>query len=120
MAVCSAIFGFASHVCTQLAAPSCMVKRIGWLTDVLTDAHHMCVCVRMSFVDLAGSERTAKTTMDNVRVKESGNINKSLMTLRNCISTVRYNNSHRYSNLYDSVVQHDNVELEVSQLVTRT
>jgi kinesin family protein 20 len=50
---------------------------------------------QMSFVDLAGSERMAKRTVNNTRLKESGNINKSLMTLKNCIATVRYNNTHK-------------------------
>ncbi|XP_062518729.1 kinesin-like protein KIF20A isoform X2 [Corticium candelabrum] len=50
---------------------------------------------RISFVDLAGSERTPKISVAKTRVKESGNINKSLLTLKNCITTIRYNNNHR-------------------------
>eukprot|EP00127_Corallochytrium_limacisporum_P005309 Clim_evm40s202 gene=Clim_evmTU40s202 len=36
---------------------------------------------RVSLVDLAGSERVSKTGAEGVRLKESGNINKSLSTL---------------------------------------
>ena len=39
----------------------------------------------ISFVDLAGSERTNKTKTDGQMLVESNNINKSLLTLGNCI-----------------------------------
>ncbi|PKI84137.1 hypothetical protein MVES_002007 [Malassezia vespertilionis] len=47
---------------------------------------------RLSIVDLAGSERVANT--DNaigLRLKEAGNINKSLMCLGQCLETMRKN-----------------------------
>eukprot|EP00730_Choanoeca_flexa_P017017 TRINITY_DN8139_c0_g1_i7.p1 TRINITY_DN8139_c0_g1~~TRINITY_DN8139_c0_g1_i7.p1 ORF type:complete len:745 (+),score=151.60 TRINITY_DN8139_c0_g1_i7:158-2392(+) len=40
----------------------------------------------ISFVDLAGSERTDRTKTDGHMLQESNNINKSLLTLGNCIS----------------------------------
>ena len=42
-------------------------------------------------VDLAGSERTKRTKNTGNRLKEAGNINSSLMALRNCIETLREN-----------------------------
>eukprot|EP00045_Choanoeca_perplexa_P005564 m.46969 g.46969 ORF g.46969 m.46969 type:complete len:743 (+) comp13187_c0_seq1:165-2393(+) len=42
----------------------------------------------ISFVDLAGSERTNKTKTDGQMLVESNNINKSLLTLGNCISSL--------------------------------
>jgi hypothetical protein len=40
----------------------------------------------ISFVDLAGSERVERTRSDGATLVESNNINKSLLTLGNCIS----------------------------------
>ncbi|XP_058840978.1 kinesin-like protein KIF20B isoform X2 [Acipenser ruthenus] len=44
-----------------------------------------------SLCDLAGSERCAKTQNKGDRLKESGNINTSLMTLGKCINALRHN-----------------------------
>lgn len=47
---------------------------------------------RMSIVDLAGSERVANTEVPSgPRLKEAGNINKSLMCLGQCLETMRKN-----------------------------
>ena len=46
---------------------------------------------QLSLVDLAGSERTSRTGGTGERLKEAGNINQSLMTLRTCIETLREN-----------------------------
>jgi kinesin family member 23 len=46
---------------------------------------------QLSMVDLAGSERTKRTKNTGNRLKEAGNINSSLMALRNCIETLREN-----------------------------
>ena len=42
-------------------------------------------------VDLAGSERTSRTKSAGDRLREAGNINKALMTLRTCMETLRDN-----------------------------
>ena len=42
----------------------------------------------MSLVDLAGSERVSKTCASGDRLKEGGNINKSLTTLGLVISAL--------------------------------
>ena len=43
----------------------------------------------ISFVDLAGSERTHRTKSEGQTLVETNNINKSLLTLGNCIRFVR-------------------------------
>lgn len=46
---------------------------------------------QLSLVDLAGSERTNRTKNTGQRLREAGNINKSLMTLRTCLEVLREN-----------------------------
>lgn len=46
---------------------------------------------QLSLVDLAGSERTNRTNNTGQRLREAGNINNSLMTLRQCLETLRRN-----------------------------
>uniref|UniRef100_A0A1B0CZ59 Kinesin-like protein n=1 Tax=Phlebotomus papatasi TaxID=29031 RepID=A0A1B0CZ59_PHLPP len=46
---------------------------------------------QLSLVDLAGSERTNRTKNTGQRLKEAGNINNSLMTLRTCLEILREN-----------------------------
>ncbi|XP_011505660.1 PREDICTED: kinesin-like protein KIF23 [Ceratosolen solmsi marchali] len=46
---------------------------------------------QLSLVDLAGSERTNRTKNTGQRLREAGNINNSLMTLRSCLEILREN-----------------------------
>ncbi|KAI0823088.1 P-loop containing nucleoside triphosphate hydrolase protein [Trametes gibbosa] len=46
---------------------------------------------RLTLVDLAGSERTKHTQTSGERLREAGNINKSLMVLGQCMETLRSN-----------------------------
>ncbi|CAD7081536.1 unnamed protein product [Hermetia illucens] len=46
---------------------------------------------QLSLVDLAGSERTNRTKNSGQRLREAGNINNSLMTLRSCLEYLREN-----------------------------
>lgn len=46
---------------------------------------------KISIVDLAGSERYRNTLNSGQRLKEAGNINKSLMVLGQCMETLRLN-----------------------------
>ncbi|XP_069079032.1 kinesin-like protein KIF23 isoform X2 [Pleurodeles waltl] len=46
---------------------------------------------QLSLVDLAGSERTNRTKAEGNRLREAGNINQSLMTLRTCLEVLREN-----------------------------
>ena len=46
---------------------------------------------QLSLVDLAGSERMGRTGAGGERLREAGNINSSLMTLRRCLEQLREN-----------------------------
>lgn len=54
---------------------------------------------QLSLVDLAGSERTNRTKNTGQRLREAGNINKSLMTLRNCLEALRENQINGTNNM---------------------
>ncbi|XP_023220429.1 kinesin-like protein KIF23 [Centruroides sculpturatus] len=56
----------------------------------LTDRNQTIVS-QLSLVDLAGSERTVRTRNTGDRLREAGNINTSLMALRECIEILREN-----------------------------
>ncbi|XP_011880524.1 PREDICTED: kinesin-like protein KIF23 [Vollenhovia emeryi] len=59
---------------------------------VMQDKRVVCVS-QLSLVDLAGSERTNRTKNTGQRLREAGNINNSLMTLRSCLEILRENQS---------------------------
>lgn len=59
---------------------------------VLQDKQNITVS-QLSLVDLAGSERTNRTKNTGARLREAGNINNSLMTLRTCLEMLRENQS---------------------------
>ncbi|XP_033963150.1 kinesin-like protein KIF23 isoform X3 [Pseudochaenichthys georgianus] len=46
---------------------------------------------QLCLVDLAGSERNSRTRAEGSRLREAGNINQSLMTLRTCMEVLREN-----------------------------
>jgi kinesin family protein 23 len=53
------------------------------------------VCIsQLSLVDLAGSERSKRTHNSGDRLRETGKINNSLMTLRKCLEIMRENQLH--------------------------
>ena len=52
-----------------------------------------------NFCDLAGSERVKKTLNEGIRLKESTNINTSLMVLGKCLSQIRDNQKRKNSRL---------------------
>lgn len=54
---------------------------------------------RLTLVDLAGSERTKHTHTTGDRLKEAGNINKSLMVLGQCMEVLRSNQKKLASSL---------------------
>ena len=55
------------------------------------DATALANVSRLSIVDLAGSERSKNTDTRGDRLKEAGNINKSLMVLGQCLEVLRKN-----------------------------
>lgn len=58
--------------------------------EILQDKDKVLV-TQLCLVDLAGSERTNRTKNSGERLKEAGQINQSLMVLRNCIDILREN-----------------------------
>ncbi|TDL28755.1 kinesin-domain-containing protein [Rickenella mellea] len=54
---------------------------------------------RLSIVDLAGSERSKNTQNTGDRLKEAGNINKSLMVLGQCMEALRNNQKRQAASL---------------------
>ncbi|XP_061531951.1 kinesin-like protein KIF23 isoform X2 [Phycodurus eques] len=64
---------------------------------------------QLCLVDLAGSERTGRTGAEGTRIREAGNINQSLLTLRTCIEILRENQlcgTNRMVPYRDSKVTH--------------
>ncbi|KAF9426137.1 hypothetical protein BGZ94_006922 [Podila epigama] len=53
---------------------------------------------RLSFVDLAGSERIRNTHSSGQRLREAGDINKSLMVLGHCMEVLQTNQNQRPKN----------------------
>jgi kinesin family protein 23 len=66
-----------------------------------TGFHNMkAACIsQLSLVDLAGSERTNRTNNKGQRLRETGKINSSLMTLRRCLEVLRGNQLHGARNV---------------------
>ncbi|XP_053742508.1 kinesin-like protein KIF23 isoform X2 [Synchiropus splendidus] len=58
--------------------------------NILQDKNAVTVS-QLCLVDLAGSERTGRTGAEGTRIREAGNINQSLLTLRTCIEVLREN-----------------------------
>ncbi|KAG0718935.1 Kinesin-like protein KIF20A [Chionoecetes opilio] len=61
------------------------------------DNPHVARVSVLSLCDLAGAERAAKTSSSHDRLKESGNINTSLLTLSRCIEALRCNQAQKGS-----------------------
>uniref|UniRef100_A0A8C8FSA8 Kinesin-like protein n=1 Tax=Oncorhynchus tshawytscha TaxID=74940 RepID=A0A8C8FSA8_ONCTS len=75
---------------------------------ILQDKNQVTVS-QLCLVDLAGSERTSRTKAEGSRLREAGNINQSLMTLRTCIEVLRENQmcgTNRMVPYRDSKVTH--------------
>jgi len=64
--------------------------------DLTLDAAHLRVS-QLSIVDLAGVERTKRTQVTGQTMAEASNINKSLLTLRNCFDAMRHNQQAQQS-----------------------
>lgn len=60
-------------------------------SDEEVSPHSILHVSQLSLVDLAGSERTGRTGTTGDRLREAGNINNSLMGLRQCIDIMREN-----------------------------
>ncbi|XP_015434193.1 PREDICTED: kinesin-like protein KIF23 isoform X2 [Dufourea novaeangliae] len=76
--------------------------------QVIQDKRIICI-TQLSLVDLAGSERTNRTKNTGQRLREAGNINNSLMTLRSCLEILRENqtqNTNKMVPYRDSKLTH--------------
>ncbi|XP_053972696.1 kinesin-like protein KIF23 [Hylaeus volcanicus] len=76
--------------------------------QVVQDKRVICIS-QLSLVDLAGSERTNRSKNTGQRLREAGNINNSLMTLRTCLEILRENqtqNTNKIVPYRDSKVTH--------------
>ncbi|XP_049637648.1 kinesin-like protein KIF23 [Suncus etruscus] len=58
--------------------------------NVFQEKEHITIS-QLSLVDLAGSERPKRTKTEEIRLREAGHINQSLMTLRTCMEVLREN-----------------------------
>lgn len=75
---------------------SLKLVRIRWGCDRETsvtsnESGEKIVVSQLNLVDLAGGERTSRTKNTGQRLREAGNINNSLMTLRYCLEILREN-----------------------------
>ena len=61
---------------------------------------------QLNLVDLAGSENVSKTKCEGIRIKEGGNINKSLLALSNVINKLSQNNKN-FVNYRDNKLKFD-------------
>ncbi|KAM6497998.1 kinesin-like protein KIF23 [Amanita muscaria] len=66
---------------------------------------------RLTLVDLAGSERTKHTQTTGERLKEAGNINKSLMVLGQCMEVMR-NNQRKLASSLSQTLRMDTKEVK--------
>lgn len=65
-------------------------KRSSFLCVVFYLYIFFLLCIyRLALCDLAGSERSTKTQNEGERLKESGNINTSLLILGKCINALK-------------------------------
>ncbi|XP_043260428.1 kinesin-like protein KIF23 [Colletes gigas] len=76
--------------------------------QIVQDKRVICIS-QLSLVDLAGSERTNRSKNTGQRLREAGNINNSLMTLRTCLEILRENQTQNTTKIVpyrDSKVTH--------------
>ncbi|KAM6186106.1 kinesin-like protein KIF20B [Rhynchocyon petersi] len=68
--------------------------RILWIED--SDMPHVVRVSELTLCDLAGSERSMKTQNEGERLRETGNINTSLLTLGKCINVLKNNEKSKF------------------------
>lgn len=78
--------------------------------EVLQDRNQIAVCT-LSLCDLAGSERTNRTRAGGDRLREAGNINASLMTLRTCMEILRENQGNAENGISLKIVPYRDTKL---------
>lgn len=78
--------------------------------EVLQDKNQIAVAT-LSLCDLAGSERTNRTRAGGDRLREAGNINASLMTLRTCMEVLRENQANAENGVSPKIVPYRDTKL---------
>lgn len=78
--------------------------------EVLQDKEQIAVST-LSLCDLAGSERTNRTKAGGDRLREAGNINASLMTLRTCMEILRENQENAENGISAKIVPYRDTKL---------
>jgi len=78
--------------------------------EVLQDRNQIAVST-LSLCDLAGSERTNRTRAGGDRLREAGNINASLMTLRTCMEILRENQGNCENGISPKIVPYRDTKL---------
>ncbi|KAM7444744.1 Kinesin-like protein kif23 [Porites harrisoni] len=78
--------------------------------EVLQDKDQIAVST-LSLCDLAGSERTNRTRAGGDRLREAGNINASLMTLRTCMEVLRENQGNVQNGISPKIVPYRDSKL---------
>ncbi|CAG8541284.1 1549_t:CDS:10, partial [Acaulospora morrowiae] len=58
------------------------------IKETMPDGEDLLKVGKFNLVDLAGSENISRTGAENIRAKEAGTINKSLLTLGRCINSL--------------------------------
>ncbi|ORX62741.1 kinesin-domain-containing protein [Hesseltinella vesiculosa] len=79
--------------------------------DFIVEDPAYTIVSRLSLVDLAGSERHRNTQSEGERLKEAGNINKSLMVLGLCMDVLRANQINLQAGRKPSVVPYNQSKL---------
>eukprot|EP00794_Sanderia_malayensis_P019402 gene19402-21325_t len=77
---------------------------------IVTDREYVAIS-QLSLCDLAGSERSKRTDNGGDRLREAGNINASLMTLRQCIEALRENQKAYENNTRPQIVPYRDTKL---------
>ncbi|RHZ75299.1 hypothetical protein Glove_216g206 [Diversispora epigaea] len=64
------------------------------IKETMPDGEDLLKVGKLYLVDLAGSENISRTGAENIRAKEAGTINKSLLTLGRCINSLNEHAIH--------------------------
>ncbi|XP_044727895.1 kinesin-like protein subito [Chrysoperla carnea] len=79
---------YASTLINQHSSRSHCIFKVKLLKHAIQSDNQDVIISNISFIDLAGSERVKDTLNKGVRLKESNNINSSLMVLNRCLQLI--------------------------------
>ena len=90
-----------SNAMHLLAEGNARRRTEGTAANAVSSRSHAILTIRigpkakLNFIDLAGSERASQTQNRNTRLREGARINRSLLSLANCINAIIANQKHR-------------------------